>query len=150
MTSGREDDWHRPLLRTRSGELSEETTQTPGMRRFEAISGSRSGSERLWMGESHVQGGVASANHHHGRAETAIYVVAGHPVFVFLEDGVERRLEAAPGDYVFVPPYVAHREENPGSDEAVVVLARSTQEAIVVNLGSLEDPIERAPSTPEH
>ena len=42
------------------------------------------------------------------------------------------------GDYVYVPPYVPHREENPSPDEeAVVVIARSTQEAIVVNLPSL-------------
>jgi uncharacterized RmlC-like cupin family protein len=65
-------------------------------------------------------------------------VVSGHPVFVFLEEGTERRVQAGPGDYVYVPPYVPHREENPSPDEkAVVVLARSTQEGIVVNLPSL-------------
>ena len=48
------------------------------------------------------------------------------------------RLEAVPGDYVWVPPHVPHREENPSPDtEAVVVIARSTQEAIVVNVPSL-------------
>ena len=36
-----------------------------------------------------------------------------------------------------MPPYVPHREENPGAEEAVVVIARSSQEAIVVNLPSL-------------
>jgi len=64
--------------------------------------------------------------------------VRGNPVFVFSEDDHEVRIEAQPGDYVFVPPYVPHREENPSPDiEAVVILARSTQEAIVVNLPSL-------------
>jgi len=47
------------------------------------------------------------------------------------------RLATAPGDYVFVPPFTPHREENPTDEEAVVVLARSTQEAIVVNLPGL-------------
>ncbi len=48
------------------------------------------------------------------------------------------RIETKPGDYVFVPPYVPHREENPSADdEAVVVIARSTQEGIVINLPSL-------------
>jgi uncharacterized RmlC-like cupin family protein len=57
---------------------------------------------------------------------------------VFLEAGAERRVQTEPGDYVYVPPYVPHREENPSPDEhAVVVLARSTQEGIVVNLPSL-------------
>jgi uncharacterized RmlC-like cupin family protein len=64
--------------------------------------------------------------------------VSGHPVFVFLEDGEEVRLTPEPGDFVFVPPFTPHREENPGNEDAVVVLARSTQEAIVVNLPSLE------------
>jgi uncharacterized RmlC-like cupin family protein len=131
--------WHRPLGHTHHHELNEATTQTPGMRRFEAISGKLSGSEHIWMGENHVAGGLRSADHHHGDSETGIYVVSGNPTFVFLEDGVERRIETSPGDYVFVPPWVPHREENPGDDEAVVVLARSTQEAIVVNLESLKD-----------
>jgi uncharacterized RmlC-like cupin family protein len=38
---------------------------------------------------------------------------------------------------VFVPPFTPHREENPADEEAVVVIARSSQEAIVVNLPSL-------------
>jgi uncharacterized RmlC-like cupin family protein len=108
------------------------------MRRYEAISGSRNGSRKIWMGESHIGPGMVSGDHHHGEAETGIYVVSGHPVFVFLEDDEERRVQAEPGDYVYVPPYVPHREENPSPDEeAVVVLARSTQQGIVVNLPSL-------------
>ena len=85
--------WHRRLNHTGHDQLSEDTAQTPGMRRYEAISGARNGS---------------------------------------------RRVETGPGDYVYVPPFVPHREENPSADkEAVVVLARSTQEGIVVNLSSL-------------
>ena len=56
---------------------------------------------------------------------------------MFLEDGVERRITTGPGDCVYVPPWVPHREENPSPDEPAVVLARSRQEAIVVNLPSL-------------
>ncbi|HWC85311.1 MAG TPA: cupin domain-containing protein [Solirubrobacteraceae bacterium] len=130
--------WHRRLHHTGHDHLSEETAQTPGMRRYEAISGRRSGSRKIWMGESRVAPGMISADHHHGEAETGIYVVSGHPVFVFLEDGDERRIATGPGDYVYVPPFVPHREENPSAEEeAVVVLARSTQEGIVVNLESL-------------
>jgi len=131
------DAWHQPLQHVEGGELSEATAQSSGMRRFEAISSAMTGSSRIWMGETHVAGGHASADHHHGDSETGIYVVVGHPEFVFLVDGVETRIHASPGDYVFVPPYTPHREENPGDEEAVVVLARSSQEAIVVNLASL-------------
>jgi uncharacterized RmlC-like cupin family protein len=120
--------------------LSGDTAQTSGMRRIEAISGKTVGSEALWMGETHVSASTSSADHHHGESETAIYVVSGHPVFVFFDErtGAEKRLETKPGDYIFVPPWVPHREENPDpAEEAVVVIARTTQEAIVVNLPSL-------------
>jgi len=130
--------WHRRLHHTGRDRLSEETAQTPGMRRYEAISGTRNGSRKIWMGESHIGPGMVSVDHHHGEAQTGIYVLSGHPVFVFLEGEAERRVQTGPGDYVYVPPYVPHREENPSPDEvAVVVLARSTQEGFVVNLPSL-------------
>jgi uncharacterized RmlC-like cupin family protein len=126
----------------RPSDLSPETAQTSGMQRSSAISGSTVGAEGLWMGETHISPGMVSGNHHHGESETAIYVVSGHPVFVFLDDTGETprevRLLTQPGDYVYVPAWVPHREENPDPDnEAVVVLARSTQEAIVVNLVDL-------------
>ena len=132
------DAWHQRLHHTRKGTLSPATAQSPGMERFEAISGGRNGSERIWMGEAHVGAAMRSSDHHHGESETGIYVVSGHPRFVFLEDGRETFIDAQPGDYVYVPPFVPHREENPSADEpAIVVVARSTQEAIVVNVASL-------------
>jgi uncharacterized RmlC-like cupin family protein len=132
------DSWHQVLHHIVREALSSDTTQTAGMRRLEAISGTTVGSEKLWMGETHVAPATASGDHHHGEAETAIYVVSGHPVFVFADGEQEVRIETGPGEYVFVPPYVPHREENPSGDEtAVVVIARSTQDGIVVNLPSL-------------
>ena len=114
------------------------TAQSRGMQRFEAVSGATVGASRIWMGESVLAPGSASSAHHHGDSETGIYVRSGNPTFVFLKDGQEVHLDARPGDYVFVPQYVAHREENHSPDEpAVVILARSTQEAIVVNLDHL-------------
>jgi uncharacterized RmlC-like cupin family protein len=131
------DHWHAPLRHIRPADLSSDTRQTGGMDRREAISGATVGSRRIWMGQTHVASGVSSGDHHHGDTETAIHVVAGHPVFVFADGDTEVRIETEPGDYVFVPPFVPHREENPGPDEAVVVIARSSQEGVVVNLPSL-------------
>jgi uncharacterized RmlC-like cupin family protein len=116
------------------------------MQRFAAISGRTVGSEKLWMGRTHVAPSANSGNHHHGDSETAIFVLSGHPVFVFAASADspgaagETRIETSPGDFVFVPPFTPHREENPSPDEeAVVVIARSTQEAIVVNIESLSE-----------
>jgi uncharacterized RmlC-like cupin family protein len=130
--------WHQRLHHAPREALSADTAQSPGMHRYEAVSGRLTGSHKIWMGESHVAAGMRSSNHHHGDSETGIYVVSGHPAFIFAEGREEVRIEASPGDYIFVPPYVPHREENSSSEEeAVVVLARSSQESIVVNLSSL-------------
>ena len=90
------------------------------------------------MGETHVSPETVSDNHHHGESETAIFVRSGNPEFVFHDGVQEVRIATAPGDYIFVPPYVPHREENPDlNNPAVIVIARSTQEAVVVNLVEL-------------
>lgn len=146
------DDFHPNLpntsaktasLRTRvqhvtASELSSETAQSEGMQRFATISGRSVGAEKIWMGETYVSPRTVSGNHHHGESETAIFVRSGNPEFVF-HDGVEEvRIATAPGDYIFVPPFVPHREENPDPEHpAVIVIARSTQEAIVINLPEL-------------
>jgi uncharacterized RmlC-like cupin family protein len=124
----------------RADDLSTATAQTSGMVRSAAISGDLTGARSLWMGRTEIAPGASSGDHHHGASETGIYVVAGSPVFVFRDaaTGELVRLETQPGDYVWVPPHVPHREENPSADTAaVVVIARSTQEAIVVNVPGL-------------
>jgi uncharacterized RmlC-like cupin family protein len=144
-TAGLPEDTGTPRTKVhhiRGDDLDAGTAQTPGMRRLAAITGKRVSAEKIWMGQTHVSASTSSGNHHHGDSETAIYVVSGHPEFVFAEgagDSVEEvRIKTSPGDYIFVPPFVPHREENPGTgEEAVVVIARSTQEAIVVNLPRL-------------
>ena len=114
------------------------TAQTSGMTRLAALSGETVGAQAMWMGETHMAPGMASGPHHHGQSETGIYVVSGHPEFIHVEDGREVRLRTKPGDYVYVPPFVHHIESNSQSDEeAIVVIARTTQEAIVENLDRL-------------
>ncbi|MDT4934325.1 MAG: hypothetical protein QOK11_2217, partial [Pseudonocardiales bacterium] len=137
------DQFHRRLHRIAPSGLLGRTTQTSGMRRLEANSGRTVGAQHLWMGQTHVPASTASGNHHHGASETAIYIVSGTPEFVFVDlegdEPVETRIRTAPGDYIFVPPFVPHREENPDPDvEAIVVIARTTQDAIVINLDDLD------------
>lgn len=131
------DSWHADLRHIKEADLTGDTAQTGGMDRREAISGTTVGSRSIWMGQTHVGPGVSSGDHHHGETETAIHVLRGNPVFVFARGEEEVRLETSPGDYVFVPPFTPHREENPGADEAVVIIARGSQQGVVVNLPSL-------------
>ena len=129
---------HNRVHHIKASEISSDTAQSEGMRRFAALSGRSVGAKKLWMGETHVSPETASSNHHHGESETAIYVRSGNPDFVFHDGVKEVRISTGPGDYIFVPPYLPHREENPDPHTtAEVVIARSTQEAIVVNLPRL-------------
>jgi uncharacterized RmlC-like cupin family protein len=100
----------------RASEISSDTAQSEGLQRFAALSGRSVGAEKLWMGETHVSPETVSANHHHGESETAIYVRSGNPEFVFHDGVQEVRISTQPGDYVFVPPYLPHREENPDAN----------------------------------
>src|SRR2546423_9001203 len=95
--------WHRRLHHTPHDGLSADTAQTPGMRRYEAISGKRNGSRKIWMGESHIDPGMISGDHHHGEAETRIYVVR-QPCVRVPEDGEERRGGTAAADLTDAPP----------------------------------------------
>ncbi|MES9511336.1 cupin domain-containing protein [Streptomyces sp. NPDC000609] len=103
-----------------------------------ALSGGTVGSKKLWMGLVENPPSSATDNHHHGDSEAGIYVVSGHPVFVYHDGVQEVRISAGPGDFLLVPPFVPHREENPDPDEpVVVVIARTTQEPIKVSLPAL-------------
>ncbi|WP_031464782.1 cupin domain-containing protein [Sciscionella sediminilitoris] len=105
---------------------------------FTALSGGTVGSRKLWMGLVENPPSSATDNHHHGDSEAGIYVVSGHPVFTYHDGTKEVRLTAAPGDFLLVPPFVPHREENPDPHEPViVVIARTTQEPIKVSLPEL-------------
>ena len=81
------------------------------MVRLAALTGGSVGSKKIWMDQTHVAPSTVSGNHHHGESETVIFVRSGHPVFVFHDGREEVRVATAPGDYVFVPPDVPHREE---------------------------------------
>ncbi len=119
---------------TRPDERDGGTAQTPGMRREAGISGALSSSEELWMGVGRNEPGGSSGVHHHGESESGIFVLEGRLRFRW-GDALEHVADAGPGDFIFVPPYEIHAEENLDSGyEAVFVLARTTMEAIVVNV----------------
>ena len=131
-----DDHWHGALRHVRGAELTGNTNQTTGMTRLEAVSGKTVGSSKVWMGQTHVAPETNSGDHHHGEAETAIYVLSGHPrSFRRRRAGI--RLETEPGDYISSPRSSRTARRTRATDEAVVVIARSSQEAVVVNLPSL-------------
>jgi len=118
----------------RPSEFDANTPQTPGMQRMAAISHHLVGSVGLWAGVTVVAPGVASGVHHHGALETIIYVVSGEALIRW---GAQMEHEAAvgPGDFIYVPPNVAHQEINPSLDTpSQWVIVRNAQEPVVVNI----------------
>jgi uncharacterized RmlC-like cupin family protein len=104
------------------------------MVREAAVSFARVGAERIWLGYVELPPGAVSAAHHHGEAESGIYVISGRAAF-FTGDRLARRHDAQAGDFVWVPPRVVHVEANAADDEPVrMVVARSTQETLVFNV----------------
>ena len=125
----------------RKGETTRETPQTSGVLRHAAIAEGTVGSKRIWMGHTIAPAGMVSGVHHHGDSETAVYILRGTATF-FCGEGLRQRVDVHPGDFFLVPPGVVHVEANFGSEETEFIVARSTQEPIVVNLDDVEPPTD--------
>lgn len=83
------------------------------MRREAACSQGLTGAQKIWTGYVELGPGRVSAAHHHGEAESTIFIVSGHARFV----AGSGTYDAEPGDFVFVPPHVVHVELNRNASE---------------------------------
>jgi uncharacterized RmlC-like cupin family protein len=104
------------------------------MIREAAISRGSVGAEKLWVGWVELGPGLVSAVHHHGEAESGIFIVSGRARF-YSGPELDESFEAREGEFVWVPPNVIHVEQNVATDQPVrMVVARSTQETLVFNV----------------
>jgi uncharacterized RmlC-like cupin family protein len=104
------------------------------MRREAAIAQSTVGADKIWLGYVELGPGLISAVHHHGEAESGIYIISGDARF-FTGDQLDQAHEAHAGDFVWVPPHMVHVEMNTNPAEPVrMVVARSTQASLTFNL----------------
>jgi uncharacterized RmlC-like cupin family protein len=100
---------------------------TPGMDRSKAFE-----VPTLWAGKVVTQPGSVSGWHHHDRNETSLYIVSGVLRLEF--EGYDGYLDAAAGDFVYVPAYTVHRESNPTGAPSVAVIARAGGGVPTVNV----------------
>jgi len=108
------------------------------MVREAAIAETLVGAQKIWVGYAELPPGLISSVHHHGEAESAIYILSGRARF-YSGDKLDTEAEAEEGDFIWVPPQLIHVEMNAREDEAVrMVVARSTQETLVFNLPTPE------------
>lgn len=98
---------------------------TPGMDRQEAVV-----LDDLWSGLVRTDPGATSGWHHHGEHDTVAYVVSG----VLRVETASGVVQAERGDFVHVPAHTVHREGNPSTEAAQVVLVRRGTGPVVVNV----------------
>ena len=128
-------DWkHEGVRVIGAGQLDPNAAQTLGMNRQAAIDFARVRANKLWAGTVHIDPGAKTGAHHHGPLESVSYVVKGRARMRWGE-ALEFTAEAGPSDFIYVPPFVPHREIN-ASATAVLecVPVRSDGEAVAVNL----------------
>ena len=105
------------ILHVQGNALSD-TKQTLGMIREMAFD-----NNPIWVGSVEMEGGTASGWHHHGQNDSYLYVVSGKARFEYGTGG-QGIVDAAPGDYIFVPAHTIHREVNPDNERSKIILFR--------------------------
>jgi uncharacterized RmlC-like cupin family protein len=101
---------------------------TPGMVREQAVQ-----TDRMWAGFVRTDPGMVSGWHHHGEYESTIYVLTG---VLRMEFGAQggTSFDAGPGDFVFVGKQLVHRESNPSTEPATIVVVRAGEGEPVFNV----------------
>ena len=127
-------DWNMgEVVVIKPDQRSFDTAQTSSMVRQAGIATEVCGSRGLWVGYVSSPPGSSGA-HHHGDAESGIYVLHGS-IRLHFGDGLERSIDAETGDFIYVPSNTVHVEENLSlSEPAELIVARNASEYLVFNV----------------
>lgn len=123
---------------TRAAELHDDTADSGGAHRVSGVSIAHTPATRIWFGQVSNDPGFRSLPHHHGAAETGGYVLRG-AARIYYGENFSQWVDMAPGDFVFVPPFMPHVEANMSTTEDLVWLTARTPDNIVVNLDDVPD-----------
>ena len=105
--------------------------QNAAMERTIAVSRDTVGSRGLYTSIVSTAPGGRTEVHHHGECETSIYILRGHARF-YSGDDLSDIVEANQGDFVYVPAFEVHVEENASdTEELVVLLSRNCDGSVV-------------------
>jgi uncharacterized RmlC-like cupin family protein len=117
----------------RSVDLDDSTAQTPGMQRRAAIDRESVGSKRLWVGVVTVDPATSTGAHHHGDCDSVVCVTSGH-IIIRWGDRLQKRAEAGPGDFIFIPAKVVHQEINESDTVPVTSIVVRSGDNVVENV----------------
>ena len=111
-------------LQCRKLRPGETYTGKQGFAYFEGIASETVGSRAICMHLLRVPPGGRAKAHKHESHETAIYVLEGEMV-MYWGNAMEHRMEASPGDLIYIPADMPHLPVNTGDADAVAVIART-------------------------
>jgi uncharacterized RmlC-like cupin family protein len=95
--------------------------QNDAMERVIAVSRDTVGSQNLYSSIVCTAPGGRTEIHHHGECETSIYILSGRARF-YSGEGLRDIVDAAEGDFIYVPAHEVHVEANASDTEDLVVL----------------------------
>jgi uncharacterized RmlC-like cupin family protein len=114
----------------RGDALTANPGQNDAMERTIVISRDTVGSQGIYTSIVTTSPGGRTEIHHHGECETSIFVLRGHARF-YSGAALRDVIEASAGDFVYVPAFEVHVEENASdSDELVVLLSRNCDRSV--------------------
>lgn len=129
----------KPVVVTRHDLTNPTGPQTSGINRGEAFA-----HPGVWAGVAAFPGGAATGWHHHGGYATYAYITAGGMTVEYGRGGHDL-VNVGPGDFVYIPAHLVHRESVSPEGGEGVVLRVGGQGALVINVDGPE-PEERSPS----
>ena len=91
------------------------------MERDIGVSRDATGSQNLYSAIVITVPGGKTDVHHHAECETSIYILKGRALYRFGEN-LERAVTAGEGDFVYIPAYLIHTEDNLSDAEELRVL----------------------------
>ena len=127
----------RPVV-TRKGHEHSDTGQSGGAVRITGVDTQHTPATKIWFGKASNEPGFRSLPHHHGEAETGVYLMSGK-ARIFFGKGYQEYVEMSEGDFAFIPPMMPHIEVNMSTKEELWWIVCRTPENIVVNLPDIED-----------
>ena len=109
------------VKRIERASLQGQAGQNSDMERIIAVSHDTVGSSNLYSSIVRTGPGGRTEIHHHGECETSIYILKGRARF-YAGVGLADVTDAEEGDFVYVPAFEVHVEENASASEPLVVL----------------------------
>jgi uncharacterized RmlC-like cupin family protein len=128
----------------------ESIVSADGVSRAPGISSTTAAAEGICMQISRLPGGAVGKAHLHEDHESTLYILEGSTAMLYGAQ-LENRLEAHPGDFVYIPAGMPHKPWNLSeTDPIVMVVARTDaneQESLVLlpHLEALPHVLEATP-----